>query len=232
VDQSHKRKSLYSVLIIAVLCGLAAAGCAKPTPIILRYIPDPADHVAAGRFFPAKIAVAIAQSPGVEPRVGVIADAAGNKLAVLQVVDIGGQTARVLAQALEEAGLKPVMIGPAPPDHQPPFGIDFLIMSGVNELRCDKRFLPGAPADVFRLNASVDLKVELVNRGGILAVTEGSSSMDEPPFGTNLATYHPEVTDPATALSRVMSRAVRSALAQPTFVEALPQHKLPAPDQP
>ena len=56
---------------IAAVSTLAAAGCMKPTPIVLQYLPDPAVH-SAGRFFAAKVAVTTAQSPGVDARVGEI----------------------------------------------------------------------------------------------------------------------------------------------------------------
>ncbi|HVC44217.1 MAG TPA: hypothetical protein VND20_05325 [Candidatus Binataceae bacterium] len=213
---------------IAAVSTLATAGCMKPTPIVLRYLPDPAAH-SAGRFFAAKVAVTTSQSPGVDARVGVIVDSGGAKTAILQVVDINGQTASVIAKALAESGLQPVMIGDVPASRQPPFGIDFMIMSGVNELKCDKRFLPGRVPGTYRLSASVVIKLELLNRDGVLAVVQGSSDLEEPPFGANQATYKPAITDPGKALSWALSRAVRSALADPALVAPLPQHKIPSP---
>ncbi len=200
----------------------------KPTPIVLQYLPDPAAHLA-GRFFAAKVAVTTSQSPGVDSRVGMIADSGGNQIAILQVVDINVQTASVIAKALAEAGLQPIMIGAVPASRQPPFGIDFMIMSGVDQLKCDKRFLPDMVPGAYRLSASVVIKLELVNRDGVLAVVQGSSDLEEPPFGANPAAYKPAITDPGKALSWALSRAVRSALADPALAAPLPRHKVPSP---
>jgi hypothetical protein len=216
-------------LLLAVIAGvaIAVAGCAKPQSISLRYMPDPAVQ-ATTKFFPAKVAVAAARWDSRNGAVGHVFDASGSKVANLRIGDPGLQIAQVIAQAFQAAGLQPVVIGSVAEGGKPPLGIDFLAITEIAELTCEKNFQSTPTAKAFRLNTRVGLKITILGPGRTPFTGEGVSVIDEPPPGVDLATYKPAIAEPSDAVSIALSRAVRSVLDQPAIAHALP-HRTAVP---
>ena len=202
---------------------IAAAGCGKLQTLALHYTPDPAIPSAV-HFFPAKVAVASAHwNGGINGKIGGVFDTQGFKLSTLVVRNAGGQIAQVIAQALQAAGLQATAIGAPAADGAPPVGVDFLVTAEVDELTCQKHFIPGPNTGAFQLHAHARLNIAIVGPGGRRFTGEGVGMVDEPPAGADLATYKPPITEPADAVSIALSRAIQSVIGQKGFASALPQ---------
>ena len=216
------KTALKGLLLAAAACvAIAVAGCAKWQEISLRYVPDSAAQ-AATKFFPAKVAVAAVRWDSRDGAVGHVFEANGTKLANLRISDPGQQIAQVVAQAFQAAGLQPVAVGAIAPGDKPPPGIDFLAITEIDELTCEKNFQSTPNPEAFRLNTHVRLKLTILGPGRAPFTGEGISVIDEPPPNADLATYKPAITEPADAVSVALSRAIRSVLDQPAIAHALP----------
>jgi hypothetical protein len=224
-----KRQTLQSLkgllLAAAAVVAIAAAGCAKSQAISLRYVPDSVVQTTT-KFFPAKVAVTPARWDSRDGAVGHVFDASGKKIANLKVEDSGSQIAQVVAQAFQAAGTQPTIIGAVAPGGKPPLGIDFLVITEIDEITCEKNFRSTPNPEAFRLNARVKLKITILGPARTPFTGEGISVIEEPPPGVDLAAYKPAITEPAEAVSIALSRAIRGVLEQPTIAHALPHRTM------
>ncbi len=219
---------LKGLLLTAAGCAaIAVAGCAKWQEISLRYVPDSAAQ-AATKFFPAKVAVAAARWDSRDGAVGHVFEANGSRLAKLRIGQPGQQIAQVVAQAFQAAGLQPVAVGAVAPGDKPPPGIDFLAITEIDELTCEKSFQSTPGSGAFRLKARVRLKITVLGPRRAPFTGEGLGGFDEEPPGADPATSKPEIAEPADAVSIALSRAIRSVLDQPAIAHALP-HRTAVP---
>ncbi len=220
-------KTVLKGLLLTAAAGvaIAVAGCAKSQAISLRYVPDSAVQ-ATTKFFPAKVAVSAVRWDSLDGAVGHVFDPSGKKIANLKIEDSSRQIAQVVAQAFQAAGLQPVTIGAVAPGDKPPPGVDFMVITEVDEITCEKNLQSTPNAEALRLKARVRLKITILGPSRAPFTGEGIAVIDEPPHGVDLAAYKPAITEPADAVSVALSRAIRGVLDQPAIAHALPHRSV------
>ena len=210
--------------MLAVLC--AASGCERPQVLKLHYLNGfvPGSHEI---FYSAKVAVpppANELAKGIHD-VGAIYAASGERERQLAVANAGALVQDAIANALGDAGLRPIRLAsePAPNALEP--GIDLMLVSAIEQVSVVKRF--GAEktvhGQVFTMDARFRIKFTLLRRNGEkLYQGEILGTEQEPPNPVGGEIFLPLETDPAEALSVALSRAVGNLLLQPSLREALP----------
>jgi hypothetical protein len=216
------------LFVIAVLGLAAIAGCEHPQAITLHSSPQLRTR-HAHLFYPAKVAIVPAPSPGGRRlAVGYVFAADGSVRNALHIDDASGQVAKVLADFLSEAGLKPVLLQNLP-GGTPPHGIDFVITSAVDKMQCIKHLASAdGNSSHFTILATVQLTIQFANRAGNSFELNPVSMFQEPPTGVSADSYKPSVTSPADALSLAVSKAIVTLLDNHDFILAFPhEHLLP-----
>jgi hypothetical protein len=196
-------------------------GCEQRQALKLRYAPYP--HKI---FSPARIAVVTATVPA-EFDLGAVFDRSGYRHARFFVPNLGARVADLLARSLADAGLQPVPIASAPAGGDLPTGVDFVIESTVEQLRCVKRFVPQT-ADAhanFIMSASAQVHFRLAGRGGELYSVTEFGEVSEPPGIRDSDRKAPAFTDPADALSAALAQAIARLLSAASFRAALPRSR-------
>ena len=187
----------------------------------LRYAPYP--HKI---FSPARIAVVTTNVPA-EFDLGAVFDRSGYRHARFFVPNLGPQVADLLARSLADAGLQPVPIATAPADGDLPTGVDFVIESTVEQLRCVKRFVPQT-ADTrrnFIMSATAQVHFRLAGRGGELFSVTEFGEVNEPPGIRDSDQKAPAFTDPSDALSAAIMQTIARLLSATGFRQALPRSR-------
>jgi hypothetical protein len=170
-------------------------------------------------FFPAKIAVV---SPVVarDPDIGAVFDRGGYMRTRLYLPDAADQIAGLITRSLADAGLQPVLIAQAPANDELPTGIDFMITSTVEDLRCMQRFVPEEQGSI--LSAHAQMHFTLLGRGGELYSTDESDDASAPSRDTPTNRGSVKFGGPGDAVSTAVTRTIIRLLDDPQFQEALP----------
>lgn len=223
IPDKGPRIALAAIALVIV----SISGCQKPETVHLQGSPALLKQVA-GLFYPAKIAIVPAGAgPKVRGDVGAVFAADGARIATIRVAKPGAQLTSVLATFLKAAGLKPVILS-GYPGANPPFGTDFMITSQLEHVDFVKRIIHTRAGDRFTMMATVQIAVRLVSVAGVLFKGSTVGVVEEPPAGVSLATYRPELIEPADAISMALSKAIAELLKNSAFVDALPhQHAAP-----
>jgi hypothetical protein len=205
----------------------AGAGCRSAPVLELRYLPGFVPG-SMNVFRPARIAVA---PVGGElalgtARVGAIYAADGSVERELFVRDPGVAVAAAVVRALEDAGLKPVLLDSSTAfGGELPDGVDLLLRAELAGLTVDKRFAERdtVHGKYFTMESSVRLKFELANRGATKVLTfETAGTQHEPPAPVGKEEFLPLETEPAESLSVAMSKAVGAMIVDSELRDLLP----------
>lgn len=158
---------------------------------------------------------------------GAVFDPAGYQRARFFVPDLGAQVADLLARSLADAGLQSVPIASAPSNGDLPIGIDFVIESTVEQLRCVEHFVPETP-DSHRnpiMSARAQVHFKLSGRGGELYSVTEFGDISEPPENKDSSRKAPTLTDPGDALSAAIMESITRLLNDDSFRQALPHYR-------
>jgi hypothetical protein len=226
---NHKRALTLAALIV---CAVWSAGCGSPEPLKVHYLPGfvpGSEHI----FHPAHIGVYPAQGTLAQGqfRVGAIYSASGASQRLLYIDDFGALVTRAVMNALEEAGLQPVLVNSRSPARLPD-GVDYLLVTTIDRVSVIKRF--GSRMTVhgqyFTMASQVKLSFELYSRASpVLFKSAVAGNEEEPPAPVHHEEFLPLETDPGESLSVAMSRALGALMIQPGFQEALPIIERPTP---
>lgn len=158
---------------------------------------------------------------------GAVFDRSGYRRARFFVPNLDSQVADLLARSLADAGLQPVPIASAPTEGDLPTGVDFVIESTVEQLRCVKRFVPQT-ADArpnFLMSARAQVHFRLAGRGGELYSVTEFGEVSEPLGIRDSDRKAPAFTEPADALSAAIAQAIARLLNDARFRAALPRSR-------
>jgi hypothetical protein len=193
---------------------LLLAGCKQGQVLRIHYAGHPAKM-----FFPAKIAVV---SPVVarDPDIGTVFDRGGYVRTRLYLPDAASQIGEVITRSLADAGLQPVLMSEEPANDDLPAGIDFMITSTVEDMRCMQRFMPEAQGSI--LSAHAQMHFTLSGRGGELYSADESGDASAPSRDTPTNRGSVKIVEPDDAVSTAVTRTIIRLLDDPQFEEALP----------
>ncbi len=222
--------------LIAALAALFAAGCKRPEPMKLHYLPDFVPG-AQNVFYPAKVGVPpVGGKFGAGTfRVGGVYKADGSLERPLIVTDVGGLIRQSILKGLSDAGLKPVPLAMRSAPGALPFGVDLMLVCDVEQVSVNKYF--GSEMTVhgryFTMDSRVKLKFTLQSRlGDTLYAGEILGTEQEPPLPVGHEVFFPLEADPAESLSVALSRAVGSLFVEPEVKRSLPLAVSAAPGPP
>jgi len=217
----------FALASAAMIAALAATGACRSAPILeLRYLPGFVPG-SMNVFRPARIAVAPvggALASGTA-RVGAIYRADGSVERELFVRDTGATVAAAVVRALEDAGLKPVLLHSSPAAGELPDGVDLLLRAELLGLTVDKRFgdRDTVHGKYFTMESLVRLKFELANRGATKVLTFETAGMQrEPPAPVGKEEFLPLETEPAQSLSVALSKAVGALIVETALRNFVP----------
>jgi hypothetical protein len=193
------------------------AGCKQGQSLMIHYMGHPARV-----FFPAKIGVV---TPVMErdPYIGTIVDRAGYVRTRLYLPDAPGQVAELISRSLADAGLQPVQMAGVPADGDLPTGVDFMITSSVQELRCTQQFLPEQGSDNgFILSARAQMHFTLSGRGGELYSADEFGDAGTASREASTEKQLADMKEPADAVSGALLEAITRLIDDHQFQEGLP----------
>ncbi len=226
---NHNRALTLAALFVGAVW---FAGCSSPEPLKVHYLPGfvpGSEHI----FHPAHIGVYPAQGTLAQGRfrIGATYSASGASEHLLYIDDFGASVTRAVMNALEEAGLQPVLVK-SPSPARLPNGVDYLLVTTVERVSVIKRF--GSRMTVhgqyFTMVSQVKLSFELYSRASpVLFKGAVTGNEVEPPAPVHHEEFLPLETDPGESLSVAMSRALGALMIQPGFQKALPIIERPAP---
>jgi hypothetical protein len=203
--------------VLLATAALAMAGCKPQRRLELRYRPR---KETTALFAPSRVAVVPPQdTPVGRLFVGQVFDPAG-KTERLFIDNPPAVVSRVVADALDHAGLKAILTPGGPPDD-----IDYVVSCAPEELTVVKRvdMEQGPGENSFVMEAKARLKCSLAGwRGKVIESGTFTGFDNEPPVGARSG--RPIVSDPAEALSAAVGNAVNTFLDQPDFRRDLPAH--------
>lgn len=213
-------------LILAAFAAFCTAGCRKPVPMKLHYLPG---FVPGSQniYYPVKVGV-----PPVGGRfatgtfeVGGVYNADGTLAHRLFVKDFGELVRQAMVRGLSDAGLKPAALAARVAPDALPFGVDMILTCDVERVEVNKNF--GSKMTVhgryFTMGSRVKLKFALESReAGTLYSGEIVGRENEPPRPVGREVFFPLETEPAESLSVALSRAVGQFLVEPEVSRAFP----------
>jgi len=193
------------------------AGCKQGQTLTIHYTGHPARV-----FFPAKIGV-VTPVVAQDPYVGEIVDRAGYVHTRLYLPDAAGQVAELISRSLADAGLQPVQMAGVPANGDLPTGVDFMITSSVQELRCMQQFLPEQRGGKeFILSARAQMRFTLSGRGGELYSADEFGDAGTASHEASADKQLADMKDPADAVSGAILEAITRLIDDHQFQEGLP----------